>query len=296
MSADSGARPSPSSGRCSTRPPYDVDAAEPYAERAGERGLAAARRSGWGAGRRPAAARAYAARGEPPASGRARGGEQAGEPGGHPVGDVVERARRPSRSCAYAGTAVADHRVERVHRPVGEQAGHARRPRPRTAARRRRRRCSPRPTRRWRGRAPSRRARPGRARTGGAAARGRPRRRRPPAPRPSPRPSRAREVPPSTAQVAAAVSSEVRRRPRGHAQPRGAQHAEAGEHRAACLRVGVQPAFESAGGAPERGDRMAAPRVAGQRVQGDPGEQTLLDRHAMTLEPARIGLRYPRRS
>ena len=62
---------------------------------------------------------------------------------------------------------VADHRVERVDRPVAEQPRHAARPRPRTAARRRRRRCSRRPTRRWPGPAPGRRALAGRARTGG---------------------------------------------------------------------------------------------------------------------------------
>ena len=81
MSAGAGGRPSPSAPRCSASPCVDVGAAEADAERAGEGGLAAARRSGWGARRRRGA---RVRRASPPAAadGRRQGrGEQRGQPG-----------------------------------------------------------------------------------------------------------------------------------------------------------------------------------------------------------------------
>jgi len=101
-----------------------VAATEAQAQRAGEGRF---RHAGVRA-RVPAAVRAgHRQRGAPTAARRWRGhsGEQGCQPRGQVVGDVVGAGGGPAE-VLVPGTAVADHGVEGVHRPVGEQAGQAR--------------------------------------------------------------------------------------------------------------------------------------------------------------------------
>ena len=102
-----------------------VRAAEPDAERTGERRLAPARvRAGMLVA--VPAQRAQGGRARPPTAGRQRRGQQPGDPGRDQVGRVVQPRRGPAEPLV-ARAAVADHRVQRVHRAVAEQAGQAER-------------------------------------------------------------------------------------------------------------------------------------------------------------------------
>ena len=118
-----GARPSPRLGRSSAHAGVGERAAEPHAERAGERRLdpagVRARMRGAVAAQRPASAsRRRAAddrRAAAPSAPRRR--RAAG-----PAHDVVEPRRGPAEGLV-ALAAMADHRVERVRRAVGGDAG-----------------------------------------------------------------------------------------------------------------------------------------------------------------------------
>ena len=249
----------------------DVAAAQPQAQGPGERGLAPAgvRAGVRGAVPPPGAQRPgrRAAR-----QGRARHGERGGEPGGQPVGDVVGAGGRPAEP-RVAGRAVADHRVERVHRPVAEQARAARPPRPRTAGRPRRRRCSRRPTRR--SRAPARR-RPGRWGRGrpvtGSALRAAGR-------SPSSRcrcSARSRPGPATCRPGRSRWRRRWRRRGRAGGSRVSRSRRPAGGHRGADQHGGVpgpgragvapDPPLERGGRRPEAGDRVAAAGVGRAQV------------------------------
>ncbi len=101
----------------------DVGAAEADPERTGERGLAAARvRAGM---RGPVAAHGAQSPAPAPADRGGQGhGQGGGQPGGHQVCHVIEAGGGPAEAFVTHGV-MADHRVERVHRPVAEQAADA---------------------------------------------------------------------------------------------------------------------------------------------------------------------------
>ena len=195
--------------------PVGVDGrtAEPHPQRAGEGGLAGARVGTRDGGRvaTPDAARLR------PASRRLRGASST-------VRAAVSRAgSKPARSSSRAAgiaeplialAVVADHRVEGVDDPVGDDPGRARPRRPRTAGRPRHQRCSRRRTRWLRGPCLHRRAGWGRVRQGAGCARGRRRGRRQLAGRQAGPPRDDRLRPPTAAQVSAAVSAVATQKPR----------------------------------------------------------------------------------
>ena len=281
-----GARPSPSSRAVLDPAAVGERAAEPEPERAGERGLDHARRSGSGA-RRVAAPRPSAPRRSPPSSDR----ERRGEPRGGPVRDVVG-ARRRRAEARVALVAVADHRVERVHRAVPEHA----RARPATAPQNSgattastvfsatdsiAARHSPAPSSCCgvapderadaRARAPSRSSRSTSAATACGLAR-----ERAPAERGPQRDRRARACAAARARAAAAPRDARRRR----APPRTTR--AGAPRRAGTRRARAPPAAR-----PKPGDGMTAPRVAEQRVGADARARSPAARHAAPPRVAR---------
>ena len=114
---------SPSRGRCST--PCGTRCARRAGPRARRpRPPRPARRSGSGAPRRRAARRASAAAGEPPTAGASAANSSADTRAGTQVDQVVQPGGGPAEP-PVPRRPVADHRVQRVHRAVDQQAGHA---------------------------------------------------------------------------------------------------------------------------------------------------------------------------
>ena len=265
----------------------DVLAAEPDAQRPGEGSLAAA---GVRAGMLAAvAAQASAARagGCPPTAGASAAASSPVTPGRDQVGRVVEPGRGPAEPLV-ARAVVADHRVERVDRAVAEQAGQAGDGAPQQRRDHRvggvlgdrlhRRAGQP-------GRVA---AGPGRVRTARAAAAGRRAGRRPPGPRPMAWASRARLVPPSTAQVASAVTARWRTaRPRAScpaSRPRPPGPGRRPPWSIPRPRLSAQSAASARdAAAAERRDRVPAARIGEhgveRRAEQQPGGQAAPRRH-----------------